>query len=183
MTADTFYPRTIRQVRAINRDAGGLWFEPDTMAFFNSRIHDVVYAGRWFVSGETFEHADGTRDAERYTVRELMPDGRIETVGEFQQYAYAEQAHAACIELARDVRPQGVPVELCVDCVAVNANGTDDLGDDTDWEGFLPTWDGWIFGAADPDDEPHYARPGRPCGGCGSGLGGDRFDYVAVKVS
>jgi len=75
-----------------------------------------------------------------------------------------------------------VPIRLCVDCVSVSANGTDDLPDDHEWEGFLPSWDGWEFSADDPEGEPHFAPPGRPCGGCGSGLGGDRYDYFAFPI-
>lgn len=80
-----------------------------------------------------------------------------------------------------------VDVDLCVDCVAVDANGTDDLGDDSTWPGFLEEWDGWLFGGVrcggeEEDDlwcDGHWAPPGRACDGCGSGLGGTRFCYIA----
>lgn len=81
-----------------------------------------------------------------------------------------------------------LPVDLCADCVIADANGTDELGG-TPWRGFLPEWDGWLFGhiacgGTDDDDlycEGHFAPPGRACDGCGTTLGGDRYCYVAVK--
>lgn len=73
---------------------------------------------------------------------------------------------------------------LCVDCVQVDANGTDDLPIDAEWSGFLPEWQnsGWLWGA-DPDasEDGHVVRPGSPCDGCGTTLGGMRYDYIAVK--
>lgn len=72
----------------------------------------------------------------------------------------------------------GTEVDLCVDCVAADANGSDDAS--PEWLGFLPRWDGWIFGPTEQEAEPHFVRPGTACDGCGSGLGGDRFDYYAV---
>lgn len=74
-------------------------------------------------------------------------------------------------------------IELCVDCVSADANGSDDAG--PGWTGFLPAWDGYVFGPCVTGEdnqliEPHYVRPGRACDGCGSTLGGDRWDYVAI---
>jgi hypothetical protein len=73
-------------------------------------------------------------------------------------------------------------VSLCVDCVTADANGTDDLVE-SQWTGFLDDWQDWVFGPILTDEqnepnEPHFSWS--PCDGCGSHLGGDRFDYVAV---
>ena len=75
-------------------------------------------------------------------------------------------------------------VNLCVDCVAADANGTEAAGDE--WPGFLPEWEGWLFGPVVTDEEnepvePHFSW--YPCGGCGSGLGGDRYRYIAVPLT
>lgn len=80
-----------------------------------------------------------------------------------------------------------IDVDLCGDCVFVDANGTDDLPPDWSWAGFLPEWSGWMFGAIrcggeDVDDlwcEGHFVAPGRSCDGCGDPLGGVRFCYTA----
>jgi hypothetical protein len=76
-----------------------------------------------------------------------------------------------------------VTVGLCVDCVTADANGADAEGIEPDWCGFLPAWEGWAFGTdADADGEPREPAFGwYPCDGCGSGLGGDRYPYVAVR--
>jgi hypothetical protein len=76
-------------------------------------------------------------------------------------------------------------IGLCDDCVAADANGSEDAGDG--WTGFLHEWQGYVFGPVLTDDnnepaEAHYVRPGVACDGCGSTLGGNRWDYVAVPV-
>lgn len=83
-------------------------------------------------------------------------------------------------------------ITLCYDCINADANGVDNEVD-PDWPGFLPEWDDWLFGPRlNPDikDENeaydyhatgHYVRPGTPCDGCGTTLGGQRWDYTATK--
>jgi hypothetical protein len=80
-------------------------------------------------------------------------------------------------------------VDLCPECLMVIENGTtEDV--DPSWPGLLEEWAGWTFaalacGGQDVDDlycEGHYVAPGRRCDGCGSGLGGDRFCYVAFPT-
>lgn len=94
-------------------------------------------------------------------------------------------------------------IELCYECVTVDANGIDSLPDVHDWTGFLPEWDGWVFGpdytgmcdsgieggcgacddcfdAHERHADGHFVRPGTPCGGCGTTLGGGRWAYIAL---
>jgi len=76
-----------------------------------------------------------------------------------------------------------VQVCLCVDCVYVDANGYDDSVS-KDWPGFLEEWDGWLFGRIDADeytDGEHFSTAA--CDGCGSGLAGSRYDYLAVPMN
>lgn len=78
-----------------------------------------------------------------------------------------------------------LPVSLCVDCITVDANGVGGLPDDHTWTGFLGEWDDCIFAPViDPETdepaEPYFSWS--PCHGCGSHLGGDRFDYLALLV-
>lgn len=85
-----------------------------------------------------------------------------------------------------------VSIDICATCVAADANGTDDLGDDQ-WLGFFPFWteERWLWsdvncGGDDVDDlrcEGHFVRPGTPCDGCGDTLGGERYCYVAVRLA
>ncbi len=93
--------RTTDDVKAANREAGRHFFDPATMRFFNSRVHRAVYGGRYFVTSERYSVESGRR----YTVREILPDGDIETVGDFQQYATAAQARKAAWRLTLEIHP------------------------------------------------------------------------------
>jgi hypothetical protein len=75
-------------------------------------------------------------------------------------------------------------IDLCIDCVQADANGYDEETM-ADWPGFVPSWEGWIFGAVTVDGLPvsGYVRPGTDCDGCGRGDGGDRYEYTAVKIT
>jgi hypothetical protein len=95
-----------------------------------------------------------------------------------------------------------IAIQLCADCVFVDANG-ETLESLISWPGFREEWAEWIFGPAILDyscgdvcgacevcaeayerhSEVHYVRPGTACDGCGSGLGGQRWDYVAVEIN
>lgn len=82
---------TIPEIRLRNKEAGHHFFNRETIAFFNSRVSEVVY-GRYFVTSEQFVASDGTADDRRYTVRRFNDDYSIDTIGEFQQYASRVEA-------------------------------------------------------------------------------------------
>ncbi len=88
---------SILEIKQANQAIGHHWFSPDTLRFFSSRIHDALYGGCYFVSSERDSWTDGDR---RYTVRQALSDGRVETVGAFQQYASRNGAHKAAQRLA-----------------------------------------------------------------------------------
>lgn len=71
---------TIQQIKDANKSIGGHWFDPSTLRFFHSIIRGPVIANM-FISSERYD----TIGERRYTIRECI-DGRIDTVGEFQQY-------------------------------------------------------------------------------------------------
>lgn len=84
-----------------------------------------------------------------------------------------------------------IDIRLCLDCVYADANGAgtpqQDGGPASDWTGFLPRWDGWGFivqveryGDICEIKEPHFSWVS--CDGCGSTLGGDRFEYTAWQI-
>lgn len=90
---------TIDEIKQANRAIGHHWFEPAAMRFFRSRVSATVYPtpnGAFFVSSERGSH----QTARRYSVRFCDARGRIETVDEFQAYATARDAHAACERFA-----------------------------------------------------------------------------------
>ncbi len=91
--------RSIDDIEYANERSGGHYFEASTMRFFNSRVLDGVYDGRYFVTSERCDWGgDYTRT---YSLREALPSGRVETVGDFQEYATARAARKA----AEAIRP------------------------------------------------------------------------------
>lgn len=85
----------ISQIKRANELAKQYFFEPATMRFFRSRVAPGVYGGRYFITSEQFD-ANSPR---LYTIREVAPNGHIETVGEFQQYETLDKAKRAVRKL------------------------------------------------------------------------------------
>jgi hypothetical protein len=81
---------TIAEIKAANKAAGDYFFEPDTLKFFRSVVHPVVYGGTYFVTSEQAPY-----DSRRWTVRAADPDGSISTVGDFQEYRNPKDAISA----------------------------------------------------------------------------------------
>lgn len=87
----TYWYQSIQEIR---RAHSGHWFDRDTLRFFKSRISEVVYGGRFFVTSEK-----SPNDKRRYSIRIAHSDGRIDTIGGFQGYATSKSAHKAAEEL------------------------------------------------------------------------------------
>jgi hypothetical protein len=79
----------IQAIKRASRLAGSHFFCPETMRFFGSRISSKVIGGRYFVTCED----DFSKSRRLYTVRKATW-GRIETVGEFQQFPTLKTAKA-----------------------------------------------------------------------------------------
>lgn len=88
---------TIEQIKAANEEAGRYFFSPGAMRFFDSRILDGVYGGRYFVTSEKGDWPGAERG---YTIREAHEDGDVTTVGELQEYATREEAINAAKRMA-----------------------------------------------------------------------------------
>lgn len=81
----------ITEVKKANKVKGRHFFDKDALAFFGSKVFPELYtvAGRqFFITVED----NFNRTQKFYTIREAMPDGDIETVGEFLGYESKEQA-------------------------------------------------------------------------------------------
>jgi hypothetical protein len=91
--------RDMDDVRRANRNAGLYFFEVGAARFFRSRIGTTLYGGRYFVTSEQFVDGRGNAAPRRYTVREVGPDGGIDTVGEFQAYESGAAARRAIQQL------------------------------------------------------------------------------------
>ena len=85
---------SLEQIKNHNNDIGHHWFSPKTMRFFSCRILSVLHLGRFFISSEEDTYSGRDR---RYTIREALLCGCIETVGEFGQYDNARQAKKALL--------------------------------------------------------------------------------------
>jgi hypothetical protein len=92
-------PLNMDEVRRRNHAAGFHFFSPDTLRWWGSRVGGTLFGGRYFVTSE-WTSFDKTGRA--YTVREAMPDGSIDTVGEFLAHPTREHALRAIRALLRD---------------------------------------------------------------------------------
>ena len=82
------------QLKRIAKDNGSHFFDKDSMRFFQSRIHDVVYGGCVFVTSEKMRPSRWTPNPQRlYTVRYMDNKGNAHTIGEFQGFDTRSKAH------------------------------------------------------------------------------------------
>jgi len=80
---------TIAEIRAANKAIGQHWFSRGTMRFFNCRIESrKPIHGRFFITSERYNDSE----PRLYIIREALADGKIDTIGEFQQYKSKEAA-------------------------------------------------------------------------------------------
>jgi hypothetical protein len=84
---------SIEEIREANAATGHHWFDADTMRGFGTRLGDGrVYGGRLFVSSD---YTGFDRTSRAYTVRIALPDGSIDSLGEFLEFPTRASAHAA----------------------------------------------------------------------------------------
>lgn len=104
---------TIDDIRQAHRDAGGHYFDTDTMRFFRARVSDTVYAGRMFV--DSISDYSGTRREYRVSVltHDMRGVSRVRDVdGTPCEYDTSRAAHAAAARLCKlaSVAPYSVDV-------------------------------------------------------------------------
>lgn len=96
----TQMPRTIAELKALNAQNGGCWFDRGSMRFFGTKIESGIIQGRYFV---TSEQDDGEHAAwggrRKFTVRSFDETGSVDTVGEFGGYS----TRAEAVEAARNL--------------------------------------------------------------------------------
>ena len=92
------------EIQQSNHANGQYFFESAALRFFKSRVSDVVYQGKggiYFVTSEKHDNAF-VCEPRLYTVRRFVPKGgRVETIGEFQEYKYRTTAHQEAARLAK----------------------------------------------------------------------------------
>ena len=91
------------QIKELARDCGNHFFDPGSTRFFQSRTHERVYGGRYFVTSEQHDGPEVWGGARRYTIRSFdYTEGvvTIDTVGDFGFYETSADAHRAAAKLA-----------------------------------------------------------------------------------
>ena len=94
----------IEQIIRANENSGRHFFSPDSMRFFNCRVHRDVYNGCVFVTSERNNTPFCAPQPRVYTVRIAMADGSIETYGSLGDYATRSQAHTEAQWLGNALR-------------------------------------------------------------------------------
>jgi hypothetical protein len=100
MTTDTIPTpgvafHSMADFKAANKASGRFWFSPDTMRFFRSKVEGglISFGSRqFFITSEQFVPSEGPADPRKFTVREALADGSVDTVGEFQGFATKDAA-------------------------------------------------------------------------------------------
>ncbi len=90
------YSRDMQRIMDTNKAAGQHFFDPATLRYFSSRIHDVVYSGPGGTFIVTSERDTMGRDVRVYTVRKVSEGGaRMSTFGTYGVHATRKAAHEA----------------------------------------------------------------------------------------
>lgn len=93
--------RSIQEVKRANRRVGQTWFSPGDMDMFDTKIVSKLFTidgGRQFFI--TLDQADDDEDR-RYTVREVLADGIVQTLGRMRDHATQADATKAIEKVAR----------------------------------------------------------------------------------
>lgn len=80
--------KTMDDVRAANRAIKQQWFSGGAMKFFNSRVETELIRGRYFITSEMMYNDTD----KKFSIRAVKPNGEIEDISEFQEYATLEEA-------------------------------------------------------------------------------------------
>lgn len=105
MSKSRRYPfRTMDDVRLANHELGHHWFEPATLRWFGSRVGSTLYGGRFFTTSERDPSGSAWNGQRRYSVREVRPDGSVDTASGFGEFASWSGADKAAQRMARESR-------------------------------------------------------------------------------
>lgn len=104
-TTTVYKLHNMYQIKRAAENADSGWFYPPILGFFSSRFSRRVYPvpnGALFISSDLARPFRGDDGPRLYSVRSCTCDGRIDTVGEFQQYRTREAAHNAAAKMQRE---------------------------------------------------------------------------------
>lgn len=81
---------TLTEFMRLNKQVGNYWFSPDTLAFFESHVHDFDESSGVFITSECGPFGKGPR---AYTIRRAdFETGKVSNIGKFQEFATLTQA-------------------------------------------------------------------------------------------
>lgn len=87
----------LSEMRSLNRQNGGHWFDRGTMRFFASKVETPANDEGYFV---TSEKTGPDSDERRFTVRKIdLETGAVDTVGDFLAYETKQAAKDAIMAL------------------------------------------------------------------------------------
>lgn len=79
----------MKDIKEANKEAGQYWFSLGATRFFKSRIvTKTPIGGRFFITSEQFDN----KSPRLYTIREVLENGHIRTIGDFQRYKTVTEA-------------------------------------------------------------------------------------------
>jgi hypothetical protein len=84
-------------LKALNAENGGCWFEPASMRFFKTKLETGILAGGYFI---TSEKSPG--DVRAFTLRSFNEQGDVKTVGEFHAHRTKAQAMRAWMQARQE---------------------------------------------------------------------------------
>jgi len=90
---------SIADLKRLNEQNGGCWFDRSNTRFFNTRIESGILRGKYFVSSEQYD--DNT--PRKFTLRSFDETGSVDTVGEFQAHSTKADAIAAIPQTEMEV--------------------------------------------------------------------------------
>lgn len=87
---------TIQEVKKANAILQLHWFDDDTMRWFRSEIESDLMTLRddrqFFITSEQFIPSQGDPFPRLFSIRQVLPDGRVQTLGKFQEYETKQEA-------------------------------------------------------------------------------------------
>lgn len=90
--------KTMSDVKAKNKEIGHLFFDPDTMKFWDSKVESTLYKGTYFITSEKNAIEGKPR---QFSIRQVLRTGEIITVGRGREYSSLESARDAVKELVK----------------------------------------------------------------------------------
>lgn len=93
--------RSIQEVKRANATHGHSWFSAENMRYFGTKIVTGLLQAKgterqFFITLDQPDHGDDRR----YTVREVLPDGKIRTLGDLRDHASQADAMRAIGKVA-----------------------------------------------------------------------------------